>query len=287
MANLMTPLVRRWPVETTRVSSGQASLVAYRCGVAASAPPLLFLHAAVCDSRMWARQFDTFGASRTVVAYDRRGFGATAPVDEHFSSVDDLFAVMDGMRLDRAVLVGCSQGGRIVLDAALARPERVAGLVLVAAAVGGAPEAATHDPRLDGLIAAHERAQEAEDIDAQNRIQAHVWLDGPFSDEGRVAGDARELFLTMNRIVLSGPKIGTTDVPATAYARLATLEMPTLVMWGPLDVPSVVTNMQHAASTIPGVRSCELDGVAHLPSLEAPDRFDAALADFLQDGGFA
>ncbi len=285
MSNLMTPLVATRPVETTRVVSGGATLVTYATGPQDGGTPLVFLHAGVCDSRLWARQFDTFGATRRVVAYDRRGFGATAAVDEHFSSVDDLFAVMDALQIDRAVLIGCSQGGRIALDATLAWPDRVAALVLVAAAIGGAPESATCDPRLDALIAAHDAAASAGDTAEQNRIEAQVWLDGPYSPEGRVSGAPRDLFLAMNQIILGGPKIGSTDVPATAYARLARVAVPTLVTWGPLDVPSVVVNMRHAVATIPGARACELDGVAHLPSLEAPARFDAALSAFLHDAG--
>lgn len=286
MANLLTPCVASAVVEKTKVVSGGAELTVYESGPAQSGlAPLLFVHAGVCDSRMWARQFDTFAATRRVVAYDRRGFGATAAVDEPFSSVDDLFAVMDALAIERAVLVGCSQGGRIALDATLSGAARVSGLVLVAAAISGAPEALTHDPRLDGLIEAYEKAKIAGDIDEQNRVEAHVWLDGPFSWEGRVTGAARELFLTMNRIILEGSEDCAADVPAAAWTRLDAVEAPTLVLWGPLDVPSVITNMHHAAATIPGVRTCELDGVAHLPSVEAPDRFDAALAAFLRDAG--
>ena len=288
MSNLMTLLVDGHPVERTCIPSGRASLVAYTAGHAdRDAPTLVFLHAGVCDSRSWAPQFASFAATHRVVAYDRRGFGATAAVDEHFSSVDDLRAVLDALEIERAVLIGCSQGGRIALDAALDEQaggrRRVIGLVLVAAAIGGAPEPAPDDARLDRLIERFKKAQDDDDIDEQNRIEAHVWLDGPFEPEGRVAGRPRDLFLAMNRVILGGPKIGTTDVPGTAYGRLATLDVPTLVAWGPLDVPSVVVNMRHAVATIPGASACELDGVAHLPSLEAPDRLDAALRAFLRD----
>ena len=269
--------------ETTRVASGKASLAIYSSGVAApGAAPIVFLHAGVCDSRMWAAQFATFAPSHRVVAYDRRGFGATAVVEEHFSSVDDLWAVLDTLAIERAVLVGCSQGGRIALDATLDRPERVAGLVLVAAAIGGSPEDSHPDSRLAALSAQYERAKAAGDVDEQNRIEAQVWLDGPFSPEGRVADSARELFLAMNHIVLTAPKGCSTTVPDTAYGRLAEVAPPTALIWGPLDVPSVIVNMRHAAATIPGAHVFELDGVAHLPSLEAPERFDAALATFLR-----
>ena len=195
--------------------------------------------------------------------------------------------MLDALTIPRAILIGCSQGGRIALDATLARPDRVAGLVLVSAAIGGAPESDAHDPRLDALIAAYERAETDGDLDAQNGIEAHVWLDGPFAPEGRVGGAARALFLTMNRIVLGGPKIGSTTVPDTAWGRLAEVAVPTMAMWGPLDVPSVVANMKHVVMTIPHASACELEGVAHLPSLEAPDRFDAALATFLHDVAIA
>ena len=284
MSNLMSGCVTALPVERTKVVSGGAILVVYSVGQGRpDAPTLVFLHAGVSDSRLWAKQFETFGPDHRVVAYDRRGFGATAAVDEHFSSVDDLIAVLDTLVITRAVLIGCSQGGRIALDATLAHPHRVAGLVLVAAAIGGAPDSTAADPRLKALVAAYEEACVTDDVDALNRIEAHVWLDGPFALEGRVAGAERALFLTMNRIVLGGPKLGSTDVPDTAYRRLADVAVPTLLMWGPLDVPSVVANMRYAAATIPEARACELIGVAHLPSLEAPDRFDAALATFLHD----
>lgn len=282
MTDLMQTRVNSLPVETTHVVSGDASLAVYASGATtADAAPIVFLHAGVCDSRMWAGQFTTFAPSRRVVAYDRRGFGATAMVDEHFSSVDDLWMVLDALAIERAVLVGCSQGGRIALDAALARPERVAGLVLVAAAIGGSPEETHPDSRLSALIARYEAAKSADDIDAQNRIEAQVWLDGPFAPEGRVAGDPRALFLAMNHIVLTAPKGCSFSVPDTAYGRLAEVAAPTALIWGPLDVPSVIVNMRRAAATIPGAQVFELDGVAHLPSLEAPGRFEAALSTFL------
>jgi pimeloyl-ACP methyl ester carboxylesterase len=165
MANFMTALAKQRAVDKIAVTSGKASLVAYVAGpTEPDAPTIVFLHAGVCDSRMWASQFDAFGTTHRVVAFDRRGFGATAAVDEHFSSVTDLWAVMDALAIDKAALVGCSQGGRIALDATLAKPARVAGLVLVAAAIGGAPDANYDDPRIDALIAANERAKAAGDL---------------------------------------------------------------------------------------------------------------------------
>lgn len=269
-------------LQTSIVRSGTAKLHVVSCGSADSAlPPLMFLHAGVCDSRMWLEQFDAFASSRRVAAFDRRGFGRTAAVDERYSDVDDLCAVMTALDIDRAILVGCSQGGRIAIDATLAQPQRVAGLVLVAAAIGGAPDAPITDARANALMIAYENAEQSHDIDEENRLAAHVWLDGPFSVEGRVGGTVRELFLAMNHIALTAKQVGSEDVPQTAYANLSRIATPTLVIRGTLDVPGIIENMKHAAATIPGARACELDGVAHLPSMERAAEFNAALASYL------
>src|SRR3546814_9234692 len=78
--------------------------------------PVIFLHAGVADGRMWQAQLDEFAPRHRVVAYDRRGFGKTRGQAETFSHIDDLLAVLDGLDIDQAALVGCSQGGRIAID---------------------------------------------------------------------------------------------------------------------------------------------------------------------------
>jgi len=120
---------------------------------------------------------------------------------EALSHVEDLLAVLDEVTDGTAWLVGSSAGGGVALDAAIAAPERVAGLVLLAPAISGAPE-----PELDADTARFDRlldqAIEAGDLDEQNRLETWLWLDGPAQPEGRVSGPARSLLLDMNRLRL-------------------------------------------------------------------------------------
>jgi len=96
-------------------------------------PPLVFLHAGVCDGRMWDGAMAAAAGQRAALRMDRRGFGQTRiSAPRPHAWIDDLRAVLDALGLDRVELVGCSQGGRIAIDFALAWPERVAGLTLVA-----------------------------------------------------------------------------------------------------------------------------------------------------------
>ncbi|WP_421989639.1 alpha/beta fold hydrolase [Roseococcus sp.] len=104
--------------------------------------PSSSLHAAICDRRMWHAQMEGVGARNQAIAYDRRGFGETRADEEAFSDVADLMAVMGAVTGGTpAVLVACSAGGRIALDAALLHPSLIRGLVLISPSVSGAPEA--------------------------------------------------------------------------------------------------------------------------------------------------
>ena len=156
--------------------------------------PVLFLHAGVCDHRMWHAQMEAVAAAGFhAVAYDRRGYGDTTSPDEPFSHLDDLLAVLDALDIHAAILVGCSMGGGLAVDFALAFPGRTIGLVLVGTSITGASSFVSDLEQ--PLVMAEEDAEERGDLDMLNKVQAHAWLDGPRSASGRVWGAARELFL--------------------------------------------------------------------------------------------
>lgn len=265
-------------IETTFFQSGRARLAAERGG---SGVPVVLLHAGVADRRMWSSQLQWLSAEYCAVAYDRRGFGQTAHADEPYSQVKDLLAVLDGMSSDAAILIGCSQGGRIAIDTALAHPERVRALVLVAPAISGEPEWEAVSPSIQALFDEFERAEANGDIDRINALEAHAWLDGPLAPEGRVGGTLRDLFLDMNGIALRSEPRGTQEEPPSAIERLGRIEQPALVIWGGLDFPDVQQRCRQLATTLPNARVCELPGTAHLPNLEQPTEFNRELQAFL------
>ena len=247
--------------------------------------PLVFLHAGVADGRMWQAQWDAFAGQHPLLRYDRRGFGQTRIHEARpYSRTRDLLAVMEAAGLRRAVLVGCSQGGRVALDLAVAHPDRVAALVLVAPAVNGAPA-----PELEGsvkmLSEAIDAAIAAGNLDAANQLEAQLWLDGPSAPRGRVTGAARELFLAMNAIALASPDPGPAAEEPSAWMRLEQIGRPTLVLWGDLDLPHLQARCETLVQRLPDARRVVLEGTAHLPGLEAPERFNAALSEFVQSLG--
>ncbi|HMA15147.1 MAG TPA: alpha/beta hydrolase [Kiloniellaceae bacterium] len=267
------------------VASGKARLAGVMAGAEdASRAPVVFLHAGVADSRMWHAQLEAFAPRHCVVAYDRRGFGRSRGQPETFSHIDDLLALLDQLDIDRAALVGCSQGGRIAIDFALTHPARAAGLFLVAPAVTGAPSPEAFPPAVEALLEMLEEAEEEEDLDRINALEAWMWLDGPDSEEGRVGGAVRDLFLTMNATALNAPDPGAETNPAAfpaAYARLADLKLPAQVLWGDADFPHIQQRCVHLVQAIPRALGTVVPGTAHLPNLEQPEAFNRHLRAFL------
>jgi pimeloyl-ACP methyl ester carboxylesterase len=219
-----------------RITSGRATLAAQTVG---SGEPVVFLHANVCDSRMWRAQIDGVAATNKAIAYDRRGFGETRAEKEDFSTIADLMAVLDTLADGKpAILVGCSQGGRIAIETALRYPSRVRALVLIAPTVTGAP-AASYSAAIQKILDEEKKAEEAGNLDQINAIDARLWLDGPLGPEGRVTGEARQLFLDMNAIALRAAPVGA-DVDVTpVFHRLGEIAVPTLVIWGSFDFPHI------------------------------------------------
>jgi pimeloyl-ACP methyl ester carboxylesterase len=249
--------------------------------IAGAGPDVLLLHAGVTDSRGWAPLVARLAPSMRTIAYDRRGFGATSWVVEPFSHVDDACAVLDAAGAPSAALVGGSMGGRVALDLALAQPGRVSSIVLVGSAVRGAPAPQDLSMPVQALSDAIDAAEEAGDLAEVNRLEAHLWLDGPAAPEGRVTGPARELFLAMNGRALAAADTGPeADLPP-AWDRLERISVPTLVLVGELDVPYQAERSRVLAERIPGARLEVIPGVAHLPQLEADRTFLALVEQFL------
>jgi len=244
--------------------------------------PVVFLHAGVADRRMWAPQMASAAAAGFhVIAYDRRGFGETQSPDEPFSHLADLEAVLDQLGVNAAVLVGASTGGALAIDFALEYPDRTIGLVLIGTAIGGAPEAELPE-EAEALFDARAYAVERRQWGSVARIDAHLWLDGPSGGEGRVAGEARDLFIDMDRQALQKPALSMQEEPEPAIDNIESITAPVLLVSGELDFPHVLERQEELSERLENAFALTLDDTAHLPSFERPEQFDPVLLEFLE-----
>ncbi|MGV3575746.1 MAG: alpha/beta fold hydrolase [Devosia sp.] len=242
--------------------------------------PVIFLHAGVCDNRMWHDQMRLAADNGWhAIAYDRRGYGDAESADEPFSHLDDLEAVLDALDIHAAIFVGCSMGGGLAIDFALKNPGRVIGLVLIGTSVTGAPWTATAEE--SAIEMAEEDAWERGDLDLLNKVQAHEWLDGPRAQSGRVGGSARELFLDMNAKALAKPELTQEEPLPDAWSRVDAVTAPTMLIVGEEDFSALIERHEHLSETMPNSFAAVLEGVAHIPSIERPDLINRMLEEFL------
>jgi pimeloyl-ACP methyl ester carboxylesterase len=218
--------------------------------IAGAGDPLLLVHAGIADSRMWDGQLAVFALRYRVIRYDMRGFGRSAMVEGPYAHHEDLRALLDSLGIARAFLVGCSIGGRTIIDFALQNPGRVGALVLVASAVSGFEAESDPPEQWEELVA----ADEAGDLERVSELEARIWVDGPYRGPDRVEPGVRDLVREMNLIALRNEASGVGDEPPLeppAVGRVVEIQVPTLIIVGDLDQPETLERADVLERSIP------------------------------------
>lgn len=240
--------------------------------------PVVFIHGFSLDHRMWQGQME-FAKQYRVVRYDVRGHGRSVaePPWTAGDQVADLLALLDHLKIQRAHLVGLSMGGGIAVNFALAHPERVKSLVLVAPGIEGfffSPESIHRWFALLEIC----RAQGAETC-------REKMLDDPVFDGVRrqpeVFAEIKNILEDFPTKTLTNPY--TPPAPPTPLERLPEIHAPTLVMMGALDQADLRAIADIAAQRIPGARKKVFENAGHLLNLEQPAEFNTALEAFLKE----
>lgn len=238
---------------------------------------ILFVHADFVDGRMWSAVRQLLAPRYKTVAYDKQGYGRSDPATGPIVRRRELAAVVEALGGEPVHLVGCSNGGLQALDFTLENPRLVRSLTLVNASPSGwQPEGAPPAPVL-AMIEAFQRG----DLAAASELQLQLFFDGPQRTSSALTAElkrTREETARMNRIFVDRGTFFLADAqPADpldppAVARLADVNVPTLVVDGRGDWPENRRASRFLADGIPGARLVEVDG-AHVPSMEDPEGF--------------
>jgi pimeloyl-ACP methyl ester carboxylesterase len=255
-------------------------------------PALLLLHGFGASTFSWRAVLGPLSQGRTVVAYDRPGFGLTErPMPGEWSGPNPYapeaqaelaVGLMDALGFERAVLVGHSAGGTAALWTALAHPERVEALVLVDAAVylgGGAP------PWLRPLLRAPQLRRLGPLLLRGIRRWGNRLLRMAWHDPSRITPDLWEGYLKPLRakdwdralweLVRAGHPLGLED-------RLSEVRVPVLVITGDDDRIVPTAQSIRLAGELPQARLVILPECGHVPQEECPEAFLEALDAFLE-----
>ncbi|MFG3705648.1 alpha/beta fold hydrolase [Micromonospora sp. NPDC047670] len=249
---------------------------------AGSGSPVVLLHAGIADRRMWREQLGPLAERHRVIALDLRGYGDSELPPAPFAHHDDVAGLLDALDLPQAALVGCSFGGAVAINTALAHPDRVTALALLGSAVTG------HEwsEEANGLWETLVGDVDQEDFAATAAGEVRFWVVGP----GRRPEDvdpelvafAREMDQRALAAELALSAVDVAELDPPAIGRLGELRMPVLVTAGAGDVPDISRLADRiAAEAADATRLPDVPDAAHLLPLERPAPVNAALLDFL------
>lgn len=236
-------------------------------------PWLVFAHSLACDHSMWDEQAVSFATEFNVLSYDVRGHGASsAPAGEYTLEplADDLRGLLDALGIGRCHFVGLSLGGMIGQMAAL----RFATLTL-------ADTSGRYPPEMKPAWAQRIAAVRAE-LGMQAVVAATLerWFTAPYRARGggwllHIGGLIRKT--PVNGYVGCIHAISRLNLTT----RLANIGCPVLVVVGAEDQGTPPSMAEEIAQAIDGAKLIVIPGAAHLSNVEQPERFDAALREFL------
>ncbi|MEP7282189.1 MAG: alpha/beta fold hydrolase [Rubrivivax sp.] len=279
-------LVARWGLPPSQFLDVDGQLVHLRdVGPRADALPIVLLHGTSDSLHTWDGWVRGLQAGRRVITLDLPGFGLTGPrADGDYRGDADarvVLRVLDGLQVPRFIVGGNSLGGEVAWRLATLAPERVERLLLVDAA--GAPPVGGGTRPLGWTLAR---------VPGLRRVFEWV-LPRPLVVQGLVAAFADPARLTDDMVdrvfeltLRDGNRRALVDrlaqrSPGADLERLSTLRVPTLILWGAEDRLLPVATAREFHRRIAGSRQIVLDGVGHLPQLEAPERSLQAVRTFL------
>ncbi len=243
--------------------------------------PLILIRGLGSNADHWYAQVHDLARHWRVIVFDNRGIARSSDSAGAFTTGDmagDTVALMKGLGIARAHVLGLSMGGMIAQELAIGYPRRVRGLILVATQCGGR-HAVSPKKEVAGSIqrVAAENSQEA-------RLAALPSFFGPrtLSERPRVIQE----YATVSMKHPAGPEILTRQMAAIAghdtYDRLPQISLPTLVMTGADDVLIPPENSKILADRIFGAQLCVIPDGGHQVLIEAPLACNRAIIDFLR-----
>ena len=235
-------------------------------------------HALGCDMDMWDELANTLAADCRVISYDQRGHGSSdAPAGAYAMAelADDAARLLRELDSGPVVWIGLSMGGMVGQELALRHPSLVAALV-VANSTSAYPEPARAMWQ-DRIATVREQGIEA---------IADAVMGRYFHDGYRVAHSAT-VARFRRRLVTTGADGYMACCAAVAGvdtgARLAQIDVPTLVIAGELDAGTPLPMSEAIAGQVQNGRLEVIPGASHLSAIEQPERFAALVTEFMRD----
>lgn len=249
--------------------------------------PIVFVHEFAGDYRSYEAQVRYFSRAYRCVTFNARGYPPSDVPDdvERYSqdrARDDIRAVLDALKIDKAHIVGLSMGGFATLHFGFTYPQRTLSLVVAGCGYGASPDkrqqfveeseaAAKRFEELTMAKAAEGYALAPSRVQLQNK-DPRGWRE--FADQ-LAQHSTKGSALTMRGVQKRRPSLfDLTD-------RIKTIKAPTLIMSGDEDFACLAPGLM-LKQTILTSALVVIPNTGHTINLEEPALFNSVICDFLQ-----
>jgi len=242
----------------------------------AEAPWIVLSNSLAADMYMWDPQIPLLTRRYRVLRYDTRGHGGSAVaqgVTDFPELAADALAVMDGFGIRSCTFMGLSLGGMTGLALALLHPDRIARLVCCDARADAPPPVqAFWEERI--------ATAGSGGMEAVTQGTLERWL----SPEFRAAqpGAVEKVAAMIRGTPVAGYQAAAAAIRTLDFLpRLSRIACPTLFVVGEQDAAAPPALMREMAERVPDARLEVVAGSGHLPNIDNPAGFEAAVAEFL------
>jgi pimeloyl-ACP methyl ester carboxylesterase len=268
-----------------------ASLFVQRLGKP-DAPAVVFIHGTGSWSETWRPSMVAAQAlGYQAIAVDMPPFGySVPPLSSDYSKPKQaarLLTALDSLGIRRAVFVAHSFGAAPVMEALIAHPERASALVLVDAALGlDSPQTDGSDNALQRLLRRKWLARSISAAYLTNPERTEGLLRNFISEKDKATPEWVRLY--RQPLSLAGSYENVADwLPELVSSRgrqrsddpaeYAKLPWPVTLIWGETDTITPLSQAENLRQRIPGARLIRIPAAGHIPQMEEPEQFRAAL----------
>lgn len=263
--------------QDTRSLPVEGAVVQYE--VAGTGPAVVLLHGWAHDLRSWQFLFPELAENYTTIRLNRRGFASSSGTPDVSLDPIDLRILLDSLGIDRAVVLGHSQGASSALRFALEFPQRLSGLVLFGSGPPAGFGLVRNGP--DRLPEGHARVAREQGMTAW----VGLWEGHPITNgfvEGTAGAEIGQAMVEeYDGRDLREPQLSANATPAPRIDRLSEIAVPTLVITGELEMPYFKIAGDALAYAIRGAQRVVISGGGHDVHLQQPERFNGEIRKFL------
>ncbi|NTS33932.1 alpha/beta hydrolase [Phyllobacterium sp. BT25] len=222
-------------------------------------PPVLLIHGGLGYADIWGAQVADLSKDHMVIVAESRGHGRSTRTADPYSydlMASDYVALLDYLKVDKAAIVGWSDGGIIGIDIAMKHPEKLTKVFAQAA-----------NTKVDGV---------KPDVMQNKTFAGYIDHAGQVYKKISPTPDQYDAFVEQISGMWASQPNWTDD-------DLKKIKTPIAIVLGDHDEAITREHTDYMAKTIPGAKLIILDNASHFAMVQDPEGYNKAVRDFIDN----